>query len=458
MDIAVAGAGFVGVVHSAVLSNQDHKVILFDINEERIKNMKDFCERQTKKIHIHEPGLHELLIRGYEKGKLIFTTNGEEAIRQSEVIFSCVGTPSDGVGKTDLRYVDSVAHMVGKILKDDSKYRLLINKSTVPVGTAKRVKNIILEYYTGEFDVASNPETLAQGRAVRDSTMPKRVIVGCDSDRAKKILYRIYSPFFLPQQEKIYFMSPESAELTKYACNAYLASQVVLTNIFANLAKKVGANWRDAVPAILDDIRIGKFVHPGPGFGGSCFDKDMSQLFHSIKEFSGDEEDCIVLNNILSQNRNQKLIVNKQIEKIFGTDLSNYVFAVWGLSFKRETNDTRFSASLFVVPDLLKKGAEVRVHDPEASELFFKDMQRMGVDTSKLIICNEKYESINQADALIILNDWKTYKFPDFMDLEEKMRRRIIFDGKDLLDYSIINKEVNFDYYPVGRPTVLRAK
>ena len=455
MNISIAGAGFVGVVHGAVMANQENHVIIFDVNEERIQSLESFCKGEHNYIHIHEPGLPELLKRAYFKGLLTFTTDGYKAIIDSTVIFSCVGTPPNLDGSGDLKYVESVAHMVGKVLQETSSYKLLVNKSTVPVGTAKKVKEIILQYYQGEFDVASNPETLAEGRAVRDSTMPKRIIIGVNGGKAKSILYNLYAPFFLSQQEKIYFMSPESAELTKYACNTYLATQVVLTNIFANVAKRSGANWRDMIPAILDDVRIGKFVHPGLGFGGSCFDKDMSQLFHSIKEFNGDVKDFTVLANVLDQNRHQRLEINRSLSQVY-PNVQGLTFAIWGLSFKKETNDIRDAASTEVIPDLLSRGAIVQAHDPEASEEFMSFLKYKNIDLTNFHIFKDKYESTKNADGLLILNDWKSYKLPDFNLLADNMRQYKIFDGKDLLNYSQVRDETHFDYFGIGRSNIIR--
>jgi UDPglucose 6-dehydrogenase len=452
MRIGVAGAGFVGVVHSAVMANQDNKVILFDVNEQRIKALQDFCEGKSKYLPIKETGLSSLMISAYDKGSLKFTTDAEEAIKDSKVVFSCVGTPDDN-GKADLKYVDSVAETFGKILAKYPSYKILVNKSTVPVGTAKRVTEIIKKYYDKEFDVVSNPETLAEGRAVRDATQPKRVIVGTESEKAKEIMFELYSSFFLPRQEKIYFMSPESSELAKYACNTYLATQVVLTNVFANLAKRSGANWRDIIPAVLDDIRIGKFVHPGLGFGGSCFDKDVSQLIHSIKEFGGSSDDLKVLSQVLNQNQHQKLEINRILEDIYGKDLSGKTFGVWGLSFKKDTNDIRQSAALEVIPDLLQRGAKVIAHDPEANEEFEKVISQLKINTSNLTLVKEKYEATKEVDALLVLNDWKTYTRPDYHTLSANMKNKILFDAKDLLHYDDV-KESGFDYYSIGRPNI----
>jgi UDPglucose 6-dehydrogenase len=453
MNIAIAGAGFVGIVHAAAMASQENKVILFDINEKRVQDLNAFCRGEKEDLPIHEPGLPSLLKEAYKKGLLNFTTNKELAIKSSEVIFICVGTPSLEDGKANIKYIESVAHDIGKVIQQESSYKLVVNKSTVPVGTAKKVREIIKQYTSSEFDVASNPETLAEGRAVRDSTMPKRIIVGVESLRARKIFLEIYSPFFLPQQEKIYFMSPESAELTKYACNAYLGSQVVLTNIFANTASKVGANWRDMIPAILSDIRIGKFVHPGLGFGGSCFRKDLSQLIHTIQESGGNEIDKKVLNTILNQNNFQKLVFNRVLDEKL-PNKQGLTLGIWGLSFKKETNDIRDAPSLEVIPLLLKQGVIIKAHDPQANQEFLKEMQRVGIDTTNISLFTDKYQAIEGVDALIILNDWKTYKQPDFNTLREKMKNKLIFDGKDLLNYTQVKKEKDFEYFGIGRSSI----
>jgi UDPglucose 6-dehydrogenase len=455
MNIAIAGAGFVGVVHAAAMASQEHKVVLFDVNESRINSLIDFCEGRTEELYIHEAGLSSLLKESYKKGLLEFTTNTKEAVSRSLVIFNCVGTPRGPDGKADLTYVESVATECGKVLQTNPGYKLFVNKSTVPVGTAKRVEDIIHEYYTGDFDVASNPETLAEGRAVRDATLPKRIIVGVNSIRGKKLFHDIYAPFFLPQQEKIFYMSPESAELTKYACNSFLGTQVVLTNILANIAKRTGANWRDMVPAILADVRIGKFVHPGLGFGGSCFRKDISQISHSIKDVDGSSKDIDFIHSLLIQNEHQKLEINRNLHKAYPNGIKGLHLAVWGLSFKKDTNDIRDAASLEVIPSLLARGVIVHAHDPKGIEEFKDEMARVGVDVTNCSFFTDKYQAIEGCDGLLILNDWKTYKQPDFNTLREKLKRKIIYDGKDLLNYRSIIDEADFSYYSICRPDIL---
>lgn len=456
MNIAVAGAGFVGIVHAAIMAKQGFHVILFDVNEKRIQDLNDFAQGKTEKLPICEEGLPELIKHATKKNLLQFTTDTKKAIRESTVVFIAVGTPPNAQGKADMIYVEGVAHDVGKVLQEHPSYKLIINKSTVPVGTAKKVKVIIQQYYSGEFDVASNPETLAEGRAVLDASHPNRIIVGVNSEKAKRLFEDMYSSFFFPGQEKIFFMSIESAELTKYACNTYLASQVVLTNIFANIAKKSGANWREMAPAILGDERIGKFVHPGLGFGGSCFRKDVSQLYNTMKDAFSSEYDIQVLRAILEQNEQQKRQINTMIEQLYGKDLSGKTFAVWGLSFKKDTNDVRDAASLVLVPELLAKGAKIKAHDPEAEQEFLAELEKDNIGSKNLSLCDDQYRATEDADALLILNDWKVYRQPEFALLRKNLKGKIIFDGKDVLNYTHLLEEGDFSYYSIGRQSIQR--
>ena len=455
MKIAVAGAGFVGLVHAAVMAKQGHTVILFDVNEKRIQNLNDFIEGKTEILPIHEEGLAEILRFTAKNHLLECTIDQKRAIRESTIIFIAVGTPPDAQGKADVKYVEALAEEIGKILQEYPSYKLIINKSTVPVGTAKKVKAIIQKYYQGDFDLASNPETLAEGQAVQDALRPNRIIVGVDSEKAKHIFQELYASFFPPQQEKIFFMSPESAELTKYACNTYLASQVVLTNVFANIAKKSGANWRDMAPAILADERIGRFVHPGIGFGGSCFRKDVSQLYNTSREKGNANEDSAVLQAILEQNEKQKKEIIYSLEKRYGKDFSGKIFAVWGLSFKKDTNDIRDAASLTIIPELLRNGARIQAHDPEAKIEFIEELKKQKIDLSSLNLYDEKYKATENADALLILNDWKEYRQPDLKYLKGLLKEKNIFDGKDVLNY-LQMKEEDFNYFSIGRPDIIK--
>jgi len=450
--ISVAGAGFVGIVHAAVMANQGHKVILFDIDPKKINHLNSYCKNETNTMPIYEEGLEELFRRNYREGRLNFTTDSYSAIKESEIIFIAVGTPfDDKEGKANLSYVEGVAKLIGQVLNDNPIYKLIVDKSTVPVGTGEMVKNIIKQNYSGEFDVASNPETLAEGSAVKDALYPNRIIIGIDSPRAEKILKEIYAPFFLHNASKIHVMGIRDAELSKYAFNTFLSAQVHMTNVLANIAKESGANWRAIIPAILGDERIGRFVHPGLGFGGSCFRKDVSALKRTATDLGLDEHTINSLKIILEQNESQKLKLNKKIINLFGDDLSGTTIAVWGLSFKKDTNDVRDAASLVAIPDLLKRGAKIRAHDPQANEEFIKEMKSKGIDLTNLTLVEDQYETLNDSECLFITNDWNEYRNPDLEILKTRLKKFIIFDGKDLLDYNLLKQKEDLKYFSIGR-------
>jgi len=453
--ISVAGAGFVGIVHAAVMANQGHKVILFDINPKKINHLNSYCKNETNTMPIYEEGLEELFRRNYREGRLNFTTDSYSAIKESEIIFIAVGTPfDDKEGKANLSYVEGVAKLIGQVLNDNPIYKLIVDKSTVPVGTGEMVKNIIKQNYSGEFDVASNPETLAEGSAVKDALYPNRIIIGIDSPRAEKILKEIYAPFFLHNASKIHVMGIRDAELSKYAFNTFLSAQVHMTNVLANIAKESGANWRAIIPAVLGDERIGRFVHPGLGFGGSCFRKDVSALKRTATDLGLDEDTINSLKIILEQNEYQKLKLNKKIINLFGEDLSGTTIAVWGLSFKKDTNDVRDAASLVAIPDLLKRGAKIRAHDPQANEEFIKEMKSKGIDLTNLTLVEDQYETLNDSECLFITNDWNEYRNPDLEILKTRLKKFIIFDGKDLLDYNLLKQKEDLKYFSIGRPDI----
>lgn len=453
--ISVAGAGFVGIVHAAVMANQGHKVILFDIDPKKINHLNSYCKNETNTMPIYEEGLEELFRRNYREGRLNFTTDSYSAIKESEIIFIAVGTPfDDKEGKANLSYVEGVAKLIGQVLNDNPIYKLIVDKSTVPVGTGEMVKNIIKQNYSGEFDVASNPETLAEGSAVKDALYPNRIIIGIDSPRAEKILKEIYAPFFLHNASKIHVMGIRDAELSKYAFNTFLSAQVHMTNVLANIAKESGANWRAIIPAILGDERIGRFVHPGLGFGGSCFRKDVSALKRTATDLGLDEHTINSLKIILEQNESQKLKLNKKIINLFGDDLSGTTIAVWGLSFKKDTNDVRDAASLVAIPDLLKRGAKIRAHDPQANEEFIKEMKSKGIDLTNLTLVEDQYETLNDSECLFITNDWNEYRNPDLEILKTRLKKFIIFDGKDLLDYNLLKQKEDLKYFSIGRPDI----
>lgn len=454
MKIAVAGAGFVGIVHAAVMANQGHKVILFDVDEKKIEHLDAYCRNETDTLPIYEEGLEELFRRNSREQRLFFTTEAKEAIKGSDIIFIAVGTPfNDQEGRADLRYVEEVAKTIGEVLQTHPSYKLIVDKSTVPVGTAEHVKEIIKKYYSGEFDVASNPETLAEGSAVQDALYPNRIIIGVDSPKAERLLREIYSPFFFPHQTgRIHVMGLRDAELSKYAFNTYLAAQVHMTNVLANISRQAGANWRAIIPAVLGDERIGRFVHPGLGFGGSCFRKDVSALKRTAEDLGLDHSTIDSLRVVLEQNESQKEKINQRITSVFGENLSGKTIAVWGLSFKKDTNDIRDAASLVAIPNLLRRGAKVHAHDPEAGEEFVKEMQKRKIDITNLSLGKDMYAILDGATALFITNDWKIYRQPDFEELRKRLKQKIIFDGKDVINYAQILEQGDFSYFSIGRP------
>lgn len=454
--LAFAGAGFVGAVYGAVLAKQGNKVTLYDVNKEKINHFNNFCDGKTDSLPIYEEGLGDILRKTYKEKRLSFTTDDKQAISDAEVIFLAVGTPSDMEGRADMRYFDGAVQTIAEVLHGDPTYKVIVTKSTVPVGTARCLEGILRASAVGEFDIASNPETLAEGSAVEDALKPTRIIVGTESERAKKLFSELYAPFFEPQRQHIHFMSWESAELVKYACNTYLASQVALTNAFGNLAKKKGANFREMIPAILADPRIGKFVNPGLGFGGSCFDKDVSALIAMMKDTRSPIPDINFLDDLLAQNTNQKHALNPLLENIYPKGLYDKTFAVWGLAFKKDTNDVRDAASLKVIPDLLQRGARVRAYDPQAQSEFIRMIDGLGTDTTNLSYSSDMYEATNGADGLLIITEWKIFRQPDFAELRKRMRKPIIFDAKDLLEYQRVKEEKDFSFYFIARPDIVR--
>ncbi len=448
MKIAIVGAGFVGLTQGAVFADIGHKVICVDCLEEKIEKLENFCKGKGEFI-IYEPRLPELVKRNYEKGNLKFTTNLEDAVKKSKVIFITVGTPPKKDGSADLTFVINVAKEIGEAMNyKENVYKVIAIKSTVPVGTHKIVKKVIAKKTKNKFDVVSNPEFLAEGTAVENCFKPSRIVIGTESKKAAKIMIELYQQF-VEQGHPIFIMDNTSAEIVKYASNAYLASQIVLTNIFANLARESGGDWSKIKKAVRADERIGKFVHDGLGFGGSCFRKDMEQLICTLKEYNLNSQ---VLEEMLKSNKEQKLVMNKKMKDYFGS-LENRVFAVWGLSFKPETSDMRDAASIDVVKDLLKNGAKVKVYDPAALEearLVFSNDKEIRKYKERVEYCNDKYVCVEGCDALIITVEWNEFKNPDYKMLIKNMKTPVVFDGKDILKISDVKKN-RIVYFSVGR-------
>jgi len=435
MRIAVVGTGYVGLVAGACLPDTGFDVYCVDIDENKIERLR------RAEIPIYEPGLEELVRRGVESGSLQFTTDIKQAVENSEVIFIAVGTPPDEDGSADLKHVLDVATSIGDYMKGE---KVVITKSTVPVGTAARVRAAIEERTKHKVHVCSNPEFLKEGAAVDDFMKPDRIVVGVDSEFAKKVLSDIYEPF-VRTGNPIIFMDVASAEITKYAANAMLATRISFMNMIASLCTAVGANVDMVRKGIGTDSRIGpSFLFAGCGYGGSCFPKDVQALVQTLNSY---DIDAGILEATERVNRNQKQQMLEHVFERYGRDLSGRTFAVWGLSFKPETDDMREAPSLVVVRGLVEAGARVRVHDPEAlqaARMYFGN---------KVEYQENNYDALKGADALIILTEWKPYRRPDFDRIRKALVRPLIIDGRNLFNPEKM-RELGFEYISVGRPSI----
>jgi UDPglucose 6-dehydrogenase len=432
VQIAVVGSGYVGLVAGACLADTGFEVHCVDIDEKKIERLKQ------ADIPIYEPGLEDLVKRNLADGRLHFTTDIKYAVQASSVIFIAVGTPPDEDGSADLKHVLGVAAAIGEHMNEE---KVVITKSTVPVGTAARVRAEIEKRTRHKVHVCSNPEFLKEGAAIDDFMKPDRVVVGVDSEYAKKILSEIYEPF-VRTGKPIIFMDVASAEITKYAANAMLATRISFMNMIANLCGAVGANVDMVRKGIGTDSRIGSaFLFAGCGYGGSCFPKDVQALIRTLRHY---QLDAGILEATERVNAQQKQDMLERIKQRFGADLSGRTFAIWGLSFKPETDDMRDAPSLVVVQGLLAAGARVAVHDPEALNVarhHFGD---------KVEYCANNYDALRGADALIILTEWKLYRHPDMARVRSLMARPIIVDGRNLFDPDKLH-ELGFEYSSVGR-------
>jgi len=436
MKIVIAGTGYVGLVTGACFSEIGIDVTCVDIDVKKIENLKKGI------IPIYEPGLEKMVQRNIEKGRLHFHTKLSECLEGVKVVFGAVGTPPDENGSADLQYVLDVAREVGENISD---YILMVTKSTVPVGTAEKVRSTIQNTLAKrsveiEFDVASNPEFLKEGAAVDDFLKPDRIVVGVDTDRAKKLMERLYKPFTM-NGHPVIFMDIVSAEMTKYAANAMLATKISFMNDMANLSEIVGADINMIRRGIGSDRRIGKyFIYPGTGYGGSCFPKDVKALIKTAGEYG---YDMSVLQAVEDVNEIQKSILFRKAEKYFDTDLKGKTFGIWGLSFKPQTDDMREAPSLVVIENLLKAGAKVRAYDPVA----MKEAKRMLGD--KIEYAQEQYEVLKDVDGLFLITEWPEFKFPDFNKVKNLMKKHVIFDGRNVYDPNEM-KALGFDYFGIG--------
>lgn len=437
MKIAIVGTGYVGLVSGACFAEMGVEVTCVDINEEKIEQLKQGI------IPIYEPGLEEMVLRNYREGRLRFTTRLKDCIENVEAVFSAVGTPPDEDGSADLTYVLNVAHEVGACM---NHYMLIVTKSTVPVGTAQKVKAAIQEELDRrgvqiDFDVASNPEFLKEGAAVKDFMSPDRVVVGVESERAKELMTRLYSPFML-NNFRVIFTDIPSAEMIKYAANCMLATRISFMNDIANLCERVGADVNMVRKGIGSDSRIGsKFLYPGCGYGGSCFPKDVKALIKTA-ELNGYE--MSVLKAVEDVNERQKTVIFNKLNNYYGGDLKGKTIALWGLAFKAETDDMREATSLVTIAKLLEAGCKVRVSDPVAMP---ECRRRMG---DAVTYARDIYDAALEADALLVLTEWKQFRLPSWEVVKHLMRRPVIFDGRNIYDPAEMRQQ-GFEYFSIGR-------
>jgi UDPglucose 6-dehydrogenase len=432
VKIAIVGTGYVGLVTGTCFAETGNKVTCVDIDKAKVEKLS------AGQITIYEPGLEKIFLRNIKESRLKFTTQLEEAVEGAEIIFLALPTPPGADGSADLKYVLGVADHLGKILKG---YKVIVNKSTVPVGTVDKVSAAIAKNYSGEYDVVSNPEFLREGVAVDDFMKPDRVVVGTRSERAKKLMSDLYAPF-VRQGNPVIFMDERSSELTKYAANSFLATKISFMNEIAQLCERMGADVDMVRRGIGSDERIGKrFLFPGIGYGGSCFPKDVQALIMSSDEVNYAFE---ILKAVEKVNANQKLHLVEKIKVYFNNNLQGKHFALWGLAFKPNTDDIREAPALNIINALTKAGASISAYDPEA-------MPNVKAQIGDIIhYAKNQYQALDKADALIIATEWSEFRTPDFDLIEQKMPNKIVFDGRNLFD-TINMKESGFHYVSVGR-------
>uniref|UniRef100_UPI004047AFB8 UDP-glucose dehydrogenase family protein n=1 Tax=Algoriphagus sp. TaxID=1872435 RepID=UPI004047AFB8 len=437
MKITVVGTGYVGLVSGACFAEVGVQVVCVDVNAGKIEGLKNGI------LPIYEPGLEELVNRNYESGRLSFSTQLGEAIQGSEVVFIAVGTPPGEDGSADLQYVLAVAKEIGENMSD---YLVVATKSTVPVTTGAKVHAAIQEALSNRgvfipYSVASNPEFLKEGAAVGDFLKPDRIVIGVEDDRAASIMKRLYKPFQL-NGDRMIFMDIPSAEMTKYAANAMLATKISFMNDIANLCERVGANASMVRKGIGSDPRIGsKFIYPGVGYGGSCFPKDVKAIINTAKQFGYELK---VLQAVEEVNENQKQVIVEKVFSQFGKDLNGMTFAIWGLSFKPNTDDLREAPALVIIEQLLKSGAKVRGYDPvamkEAEHLYLGNSITYAADASDACV---------DADALLLITEWSEFRVPSWEVLSKLMKQKVVFDGRNLYDRKYL-EELGFVYHGIG--------
>lgn len=434
MNIAIVGTGYVGLVSGTCFAETGNNVVCIDIDENKVLRM------QNGEVPIYEPGLEVLFERNTKQGRLSFTTDLAEGIKNAEIIFLALPTPPGADGSADLKYVLKVAEDLSHIITD---YKVIVDKSTVPVGTADKVYGrLAANLDESFFDVVSNPEFLREGVAVDDFMRPERVVIGTSSSKAKKVMERLYNPF-VRQGNPVIFMDEKSAEMTKYAANSFLATKITFMNEVANLCEEIGANVDMVRKGIGSDSRIGKrFLFPGVGYGGSCFPKDVKALAKTAQE---NNYDFRILQSVMDVNEDQKSILSRRIKKYFGESIANKTIGIWGLAFKPNTDDIREAPALTIINELLKAGAQIKAFDPEAME----NVKALMGD--KITLCDNQYDAIEGTDALAVVTEWNVFRTPDYDRIMSSLREPVVFDGRNVFD-PVDMKERGFVYSSIGRP------
>jgi UDPglucose 6-dehydrogenase len=440
MKIVVIGTGYVGLVSGTCFSEMGNKVTCVDIDSNKIENLKKSV------LPIFEPGLEPMVNKNIERGTLQFTTNLEEALVDAEIVFIAVGTPMGDDGSADLQYVLEVAKNIGQLMQ---KQLIVVDKSTVPVGTADKVKATIQQELDKrgvsiKFDMVSNPEFLKEGAAINDFMKPDRVVIGYESKEALEKMKQLYTPFCM-SHERIIAMDIRSAEMTKYAANAMLATKISFMNEIANICEKVGADANQVRIGIGSDKRIGySFIYPGCGYGGSCFPKDVKALKKIAEDHNYTPK---LISSVEEVNDAQKLVISQKIVKKYGEDLSGKIFAVWGLAFKPGTDDMREAPAIYIIKELVKRGAKIQAYDPKAmdeAKLFYLK------NVKNVDYLNSKYDTLKNADAMLLLTEWKEFRSPDFEEINKLLKAPVIFDGRN--QYNVFNlEEKGFEYYQIGK-------
>ena len=433
MKIAVVGTGYVGLVTGTCFAETGNKVVCVDIDQSKVEKLSG------GQITIYEPGLEKLFLRNIKEERLVFTTSLVSVVEDVEMVFLALPTPPGADGAADLKYVLGVAEELGKLIKG---YKVIVNKSTVPVGTADKVRAAIAKNYHGEFDVVSNPEFLREGVAVEDFMKPDRVVIGTQSERAKKLMSELYAPF-VRQGNPIIFMDERSSELTKYAANSFLAMKISFMNEIAQLCEKMGANVDMVRKGIGSDERIGKrFLFSGIGYGGSCFPKDVQALIKSADEYTYDFK---ILKAVEQVNAKQKVHLVEKIKSFYQGSLKGKHFALWGLAFKPSTDDIREAPALSMIKALLQEGATITAYDPEAM------LNVKNEFASKINYAQSQYQALEGADALLIATEWSEFRTPDFERIGQLLSSKVIFDGRNLFEVAKL-QQLGYQYISIGRP------